>query len=435
MSLATSIEALPDRIEPSTASRLLLWSIVGFTGAMLLWAGLAQVDETAVAVGRVIPSRQLQVVSNLEGGVVSAILVKPGDAVVAGQVLLRLDPEVADGDYSKTSANAQALAARIARLDAEVKGVAPQFPAGLVAAAPSEVAVERSVYAARMTDLSAASAAEAAKVDGATRGLAEAQSTLAVRREGRAQAEREVTLMEPLVEKGIEPRIALDRARSTLAQARDAEAGAAQAVNRARAAIAEAHASQRAVAGKFRSQSVDSLATAKLEMAGQSAALPALKSRVDRTALRAPIAGTVNRVLVTTIGGSVRPGEPLVEVVPAGDSLVIDADVRPADIAFIHPGQKAMVKLTAYDSAVYGGLAGHVERISPDAVTNERTGETHFQVRVRTDQASFKARDGMVLPVSAGMVAEVDITGHKRSVLSYLLNPVTKLRDNAFREK
>ena len=140
-------------------------------------------------------------------------------------------------------------------------------------------------------------------------------------------------------------------------------------------------------------------------------------------------------MLVATVGGSFRPGEPLVEVVPSGDTLVVEADVRPADIAFVHIGQKASVKLTAYDSAIYGSLSGKVERISPDAIINERTGERHYQVRVRTDQAALKASDGMVLPVGAGMVAQVDIIGHKRSVLSYLLNPVTKFSDNVFREK
>ncbi len=435
MSFATTIEALPDRMEPTTASKILLWSIIGFTVVMILWSALARVDETAVANGRVIPSRQLQVIGNLEGGVVSAILVKPGEKVSAGQVMMRLDPAVADGDYGRTSATSQALAARIARLEGEVTGRTPQFPAGLEAVAPAAVAAERGVYSARMADLSAAMAAEAAKADGAARGLAQAESELAVRTEGRAQAEREVALVAPLVDKGIEPRISLDRATSSLAQSRSAEAGAAQAVRRARAAVAEARAGQRSAAGKFRSASVDALASARAEMAGQSATLPALKSRVERTEIRAPIAGTVNRVLVATVGGTVRPGEPLVEVVPAGDTLVVEADVRPADIAFVHIGQSATVKLTAYDSAIYGSLSGKVERISPDAIDNERTGESHYQVRVRTDRAALKASDGMVLPVGAGMIAQVDIIGHKRSVLSYLLNPVTKFSDNVFREK
>ncbi|MBC7506283.1 MAG: HlyD family efflux transporter periplasmic adaptor subunit, partial [Sandarakinorhabdus sp.] len=149
---------------------------------------------------------------------------------------------------------------------------------------------------------------------------------------------------------------------------------------------------------------------------------------------RAPIGGTVNRVLVATVGGSVRPGEPLIEIVPNDDSLVVEADIKPADIAFVHLGQRATVKLTAYDYSVYGSLPARIEQISPDAVINERTGEGHFTVRVRT-LGALHAQDGAALPIGAGMVAQVDLLGHKRSILSYLLTPVSKLRDNAFREK
>ena len=403
MSLATTVEAPPDRIEPAFASRLLLWSIAGFTVVMLIWAALSQVDETAVAPGRVIPSRQLQVVSNLEGGVIADVLVHPGDRVSAGQLLMRLDPATATSDFSKTSATTQALAARIARLEGEVAGHAPAFPAGSMPPPlpPNARSTARGWPISRRR-LRPKPPRPTARCATSTR--RRANSRRGARRARRPK--REAMLIAPLVEKGIEPRIALDRARSTLAQAQSAEAGAADAVNRARAAVAEARAGQRSAAGKFRSQSVDALAQARAEMASRSAELPALKGRLARTELRAPIAGIVNRVLVTTVGGSVRPGEPLVEVVPAGDTLVIDADVKPADIAFIHPGQRATVKLTAYDSSIYGHLDGKVERISPDAVVNERTGESHFQVRVRTDQAALKSPDGMALPVGAGMIAE-----------------------------
>lgn len=422
-------------IAPNKASRVMLWSIAGFTVALIGWAALAEVNETAMAQGRVIPSRQLQVVSNLEGGVVKDILVRPGQHVTAGQLLVRLDPRTAGADLGRGSATTDALAARLARLQAEVAGAAPVFPVELETRSPAAVAAERAIFSARQADISAQTAAERAKAEAASRMLAEAENELAVRREARAQASREADLIAPLVDKGIEPRISLDRARSAVAQATAQEAGSGEAVRRARAGVAEAFAALRAVEGKFRSQTGDQLAAARLELAGQNAALPALQDRMARTEVRAPVAGIVNRVMVATVGGTVRPGEPLVEVVPGGDRLVIDARVRPQDIAFVHPGQPATVKLTAYDASVYGSLAGHVERISPDAVVNERTGESYFEVRVTTDKAALTAPDGMKLPVGAGMVAEVDLLGHKRSVLSYLLSPVTKLKDNAFREK
>ena len=435
MSFASVIETLPERMVPARAARLMLWSIAGFSVVMTGWAGMARINETAVAMGRVVPSRQLQVVSNLEGGVVQAILVRPGQKVGAGDVLLRLDPGVAQADFGRSSAAANALAARIARLEGEVAGRAPVFPAALEAAAGPAVAAERALYTAHLTDVSAASAGDMARAEGAYRALAQAQAERRARAEARAQAAREVAMMAPLVDKGIEPMIALDRARSALVQAQAAEAGAGEAAQRAGAAVAEARAAGRGVSGRFRSLAVDQLAAARAELAGQGAVLPALRTRVERAEIRSPIAGTVNRVLVATIGGTAAPGAPLVEVVPGGDRLVIEAQVRPGDIAFVHVGQTAAVKLTAYDSSVYGALDGVVERISPDAVVNERTGEGHYQVRVVTTQSGLRAPDGMLLPVAAGMVAEVDLIGRKRSVLSYLLSPVTKLRENAFRER
>ncbi len=426
---------LPERTMPARVARLMLWSIAGFSVTMIVWAGLARLDETAVASGRVAPSRQLQVVGNLEGGVVAAILVKSGDKVAAGQLLLRLDPGAAAADFGRSSAAANALSARIARLEAEVSGGAPVFAAGLERAAPAAVATERALWSARRVDVGAAAAGDAARLDGALRSLAQAEAERRAHAEARAQAAREAAMIAPLVDKGIEPAVSLDRARSALVQADAAAAGAGQAVSRAQAAVAEARAATRGVQGRFRSQSVDALAAARAELAGLSAGLPALRTRVDRTAIRSPIAGTIQRVLVATIGGAVGPGAPLVEIVPGGDALVIEAKVRPQDIAFVHPGQSAAVKLTAYDSSVYGALDGRVDRISPDAIVNERTGESHFLVRVVTGASALTAPDGAGVPVGAGMVAEISFIGRKRSVLSYILSPVTKLRENAFRDR
>ena len=422
-------------VPPWLAARLLLWTIVTLTVALLAWAALAQIDEVATANGRVIPSRQLQIVSNLEGGTVKAILVRPGQAVVAGQPLIRLDDTLSAGEFGKTNENHNALAARAARLQAEVAGIPPVFPEELARVAPQVVAIERALYSARLADLAAASSVEQAKLEQANRALGEAEVDAGTRKLGAAAADREASMLGPLVEKGIEPQISLVRAQTAQDQARGAAAGADLAVRRAGGAVAEAQSGLRAVRERYRAQSVEQLTATRAELNSQGATLPALKDRVRRADVTAPIGGTVNRVLIATVGGSVKPGEPLVEIVPAGDTLVVEAEVRPADIAFLHPGQKATVKLTAYDYSVYGGLDGAVERISPDAVVDERTGASHFTIQVRTTANALRATDGSRLPISAGMVAMVDVIGHKRSILSYLLTPVTKLSDNAFREK
>ncbi len=431
MSADTTLDSI-GRVDPARAAQLMLGLITGFLLAMVIWAGLAQMPETAVAVGRVAPARALQQVSNLEGGRVTAILARPGDKVVAGQVLLRLDPDAAAADLGRSSSLTAALQARIARLEAEASGSAPDFDPALPTVV---IAGERALWSARRADLAATGSGDAARRDAATRALAEAESAARVHAEARAQAAREVAMLAPLVEKGIEPAISLARARSVLVQADAALVGAGAAARRAAAMVNEARAAGTSAESRFRSSAADALTAARAELAGQSAALPALQGRVDRTAVRSPIAGTVQRVLVATIGGTVAAGAPLVEIVPAGEALVIDADVRPSDIAFVYPGQATTVRLTAYDSAVYGSLAGEVSRISPDAIVNERSGESHYSVRITTRATALKAPDGTALPIGPGMVAEVNFTGRQRSVLSYLFAPVTKLSQKAFRER
>jgi membrane fusion protein, adhesin transport system len=432
---AAALDVLDAPDTTARAANLLLWTIAAFSGTALLWAGLARVDEVAQAQGKVIPSHQLQIVSNLEGGIVDAIAVKPGDHVAAGQVLLRLDKTQFNAELGRTSGSYDAFAARAARLDAETRGTPLAFPPDMAARAPAVIATERAAYTAQMADLADATSAARAKLDQAERARSEAEVEAATRAQAQTAAAHELAMIAPLVAQGIEPQIEALRAQSAVAQSTGARASADLAVRRAASAVAEAQAELRNVTAKFRTQATEQLAQTRADLASQREALPALADRVSRTELRAPVAGTVNRVLAATVGGTIRPGEPLVEIVPAGDRLVIEALVKPADIAFVHVGQKAFVKLSAYDYSVYGGLEGEVERIAPDATVNERTGESHFIVRVTTQATALHTQDGGRLPISAGMQAEVDMLGHKRSVLSYLLTPVSKLHDNAFREK
>ena len=424
-------DAFRPPLEPARVSRWLLWAVAALTFASLLWAAVARLDETASAPGRVVPAAELQVVSNLEGGTVEAVLVKPGARVAAGQPLLRLDASQNSADYGRSSSLVAALAARAARLEGEATGRAPAFPAGLPAAV---VATEAALHAARRDEAAAAASVESAKLAQAERALGEAQADAGARGQAATLAAQEAAALAPLVNMGIEPRMALTRADSARAQAQGAAAAAAMAVARARSAVAEARSGLRGVAERFRSQAAEQLAQTRADLAAQSAAVPAAAGRLSRSVVRAPVAGTVSRVLITTIGGSVRPGEPLVEIVPAGGGLVVEAQVRPSDIAFIHPGQRASVKLTAYDYSVYGALPGTVERISADAIGDPRGGEAHYAVRVLTT-GTLRGQDGRALQVASGMVAEVDVLGRKRSVLSYLLSPVTKLSEDAFREK
>jgi adhesin transport system membrane fusion protein len=205
-------------------------------------------------------------------------------------------------------------------------------------------------------------------------------------------------------------------------------------VSRVQAAVGEATASLAQQRQDWRSLAANELATAQAEMAARRSALPALAARVARTMVRSPLPGRVNRVMVTTVGAAVGPGAPLVEIVPSEESLLIEALIMPQNIAFVHLGQRAKVNLSAYDSSIYGGLEGHVVAVSPDAVLNEKTGQSFYTVRIRTTRNALVGRGGRPLPIGTGMTADVALLGDQRTVMEYILSPISKLKNTALRE-
>ena len=431
----THLEDLTDRIKPRTASNLLLWFVIGFVVLFVIWAAFAELERTVRGMGRVIPSSQLQIVSNMEGGVVQDILVRPGQQVNEGDPLIRLDPTQMGSEFGSGEATLSALTVKIARLQAEVQGRSPAYPAAVDAATADQIRIEQALHASRMADLSSLTSAAAARAAQAERSVAEAQAAYQARVTARDSRLSEARILRPLVERGIEPRLSLVQAESAAAIAASEAQQAAESIARARASVAEARSALAQIRQEWRAQAANELATAQAELAARRRALPALAERVDRTVVRAPLAGRINRVLVTTRGGTARPGEPLVEIVPSDERLLVEARVRPDDIAFVSLDQEARVAITAYDRAVYGALDGRVVAISPDAVTEERTGETFYLVRVRTDENALKDQAGRRLPIGPGMVAEVNILGDTRTVLQYILSPITKLSESAFRER
>lgn len=419
-----------DGFAPRSAANALLWSILAFVLLFVIWASLTEIDRTVRGQGRVVPSSRMQVISNLEGGIVADILVQAGQTVAAGAPLLRLDQTLSGAELGSSQAATDALAVKVARLTAEVEGRAPVYPA----TDPVLVTIEQALHDARMAELASLVAGGQARVIQAERSLAEAQAVYAARSSARRSSATERDLIRPLVERGIEPRIALVQSENAAAIAENEAVAASAAITRARAGLNEARAAQAQAAQDWRARAATELTAARAELSARSRTLPALSSRVDRTLVKAPVSGRVNRVLVTTIGGSISPGQPLVELVPSRDSLQIEALINPKDIGSVRLGQRARIDITAYDPAVYGSLNGEVVVISPDAILDERTGESHYLVRVRTNKSALFDKAGRSLPIGPGMVATVNLTGDKRSVMSYILTPITRLSETAFRE-
>jgi adhesin transport system membrane fusion protein len=430
----THLEDLADRIKPRAVSNLLLWLIVGFVAIFVLWASLVQLDRTVHAPGRVVPSSRLQVLSNLEAGIVSRILVRSGDTVRRGQPMVMLDQTQAGAEFGSSEATMGALSAKIARLEAEIAGRTPVYPAATTPELAEQIGIERSLHAARMSDLASVGSAAAAREAQASRAVAEAQSAYQSRVSARDSARRQLDLIRPLVERGIEPQVTLIQLENAAAVSGTDAAQASAAIARAQAGVAEARASLAQVRGAWRAQAGTELAAAQSEMAARRQAMPALAAKVKRATVTSPLDGKVNRVLVSTIGGSIGAGQPIAEVVPSADALTIEALVNPKDIAAIRIGQHARVNITAYESAIYGSMDGHVASISPDATVDEKTGDSHYTVRVRADAQAFRDPNGRRLLIGPGMTADVSLIGDKRSVMAYILTPFTRLSERALRE-
>lgn len=428
------LEDLATRVKPRTASSLLLWGLVAFLLIFVVWAAFAELERTVRAPGRVIPNAQLQVVSNAEGGVVESILVQPGQRVAAGQVILQLDPTQTSADFGSGEASVSALGLKANRLQAEIAGREPAFPVPGNAAMAGQIGVEQALHRSRMAELAATRSAADARVRQAQFAVGEAEAAYQARVAARDARLSEARVLRSLVDKGIEPRLSLVQAESAAAVAASEAAAAAAAISRARSAVGEARASASQLTQEWRAVAANELAATQAELAVRRSGIPALAERAERTAVRAPLAGRVNRVLVTTVGSSVPPGAPLAEIVPGEQNLLVEARVRPQDIAFVRMGQRARVEVTAYDPAVYGRLDAAVIAISPDSVIDEQTGELFYTVRVRTALNALRDPAGRRLPIGPGMVANVSLLGDRRTVLQYLLNPITKLSDSALRE-
>lgn len=411
------------------SANIVLWAIVAFVALAFIWAAFTQIDRSVRGVGSVVPSSKLQVVSNLEGGVVEEILVKPGQAVERGDILVRLSPTLSGAAFGSSTAEVSALQAKIARLGAEVRGDSPDY--GI--APESQVAIEQSLHSARMAELQSAQAAGAARVNQAERGVVEAQSMLEARQSSLAALEEELAMIRPLVETRVIPRVDLIRTENDARVARKEVESAQAALARARAGVAEARAENARIRSDWLTKSATDLSVAQAELSAKQLQLPALSDRVDRTIIRSPVTGRVNRVLVTTVGGSVAAGSPIAEIVPSNDALYVEAMIRPQDIANVGLGQAATIEITAYNRAIYGTLKGTVTSISPDAVKDEKTGESFYTVELQTGDKLLD-RDGKPLDIGPGMVANVNLLGEKRSILSYIFTPITRLKETAFRD-
>lgn len=413
---------------------LILVGLFFFFVVFVIWASFASLDETARGEGQIIPAGEVQVIQNLEGGIVDSFMFKEGDTVKKGDVIMRLRDVGAQSDLGSNEARYLGLVAATTRLQAEVDGKdTVEFSEEVMKKVPQSVTEELNAFRANKEKLQGQLSVLEQQLSQRKQEVSElttkSNDLAGVIR--LSQQERDMTA--PLVEKGSAPRIELVQLDRGIKEKQTELNGVRAAIPRANAAISEAQARIAEMKKTFIAEVQTELTTKTAEMNTVKQTLGALEDKKDRTDIRSPVNGTIKDFKINTVGGVVRAGDPIAEIVPVDDNLLVEAKIRPSDIARLRPGMPAMVKITAYDFTIYGGLKGEVSDISADTIKNEK-GEFFYRVKVRTKENSL-TRKGEILPIIPGMVATVDIQTGKKTVMEYLMKPFLKTIENAMNEK
>jgi adhesin transport system membrane fusion protein len=414
--------------------RLTIWAIIAFFLFLVGWAYFSSIDEVTRGDGKAIPSSKLQKIQNLEGGIVAELYVKEGQIVEAGAPLIRLDDTRFVSNAGETEALRLSMLLRVERLSAQVDDRPLNIPDDVLKAAPSQAASERSLYDSRRQQLKDEVGGLQEQLVQRQQELREFSSKQGQYRNQLSLQRQEINMSEPLVAQGAVSPVEVLRLKRAEMETRGQLDATTLAIPRAESAIKEVQRKIDETRGKFRSEALTQLNEARTELNKAASTGKALEDRVSRTLVTSPVRGIVKQLLVNTVGGVIQPGSDMVEIVPLDDTLLVEAKIRPQDIAFLHPGQEAVVKFTAYDYTIYGGLKAKLERIGADTITDEDKKTTYYMITLRTDR-SHLGTDEKPLIIIPGMVASVDIITGKKSILSYLLKPILRARAEALHER
>ncbi len=416
------------------SKHLLLLGIVSFFLIFLVWANFASLDEVTRGEGKIIPSSDTQVVQSLEAGIVDAFLVKEGDEVKTGQVLVRLNAIEASSDLGANRARYLGILAAVTRLQAQVEGKGTvEFPEEVMKGSPQSVTEELNAFRANQLQLNSQTDVMRQQLSQREQEAREINTRIADTRGVISLQQQEMNMVEPLVKSGAAPKMELLQLQRSVKEKSSELNGYLSSLPRLQSSIKEAQARLAEVETNMKAQAQAELSTKTIEMSEIKERLSALTERKGRTELKSPVNGTIQEITVNTVGGVIRPGEDLVKIIPKDDQLIVEAKVKPSDRAFIYPGQKAVVKISTYDFSIYGGLEAEVLDISADTIEDERK-NSFYRVRLRTKETQLKHK-GEVLPITTGMVATADILTGKKTVMHYLLKPFIKTLDNAMTER
>lgn len=412
-------------------AHVMLLAIGGFFVTFLIWSHLAVLDEVTRGEGKIIPSGQTKIVQHFEGGIVAEILVREGAVVENGSVIMRIENRLAEAELAEKTKRYLALLSQAARLGAEARGAETiEFPQEVVTNAPERVRDQQAVFDRNLTELEGKIRIRETQKTQAAQELRQKIAQVAQLENQLTFVREELELIEPLLATGATSRQEVLGKQREVARLEAELEDAQLSIPRIRSQISEAQTTIQQEQTGFRAKAQQELSEVRTEADRIREELVAGQDREQRTDIRSPVTGTVNKILINTIGGVVKPGDPVAEIVPLEDNLLVEARIKPADRAQLYPGLKAVVKVSAYDYSIHGGLDAELQDISADTILDEE-GNPYFRVRLTTNDTSL----GDDKPIIPGMTATVDIITGEKTVLQYLLKPIIKAKENALTER
>lgn len=415
------------------SSSMLLLLIIALVSVVFVWAAVTEIDSVVRGDGKTVSEAQNQLVQSSEPGVVRKRYVNEGDFIKEGELLFDIDPIDAKTKLDQYQKRYSALSVKSIRLKAEVENITPSFPPSILEAAPNSVSTELALYRARLDDLNTKSSILEQRRIQKLNEIQELKINFNAASKGLALIRREIATLEPLVKSGLAPEtrlIALQREEeASIGIANSAESGQ----KRLLSGLEEIDEQLKAERQSYKTSSLTEFSDIQVEMEELKARIPALEDRVERTSVRSPVDGVINRIHYMTTDAYINTGDVLLEIVPTGSELIVETKIDPKDIADIVIGQEVKVSLTAYDPSKFGRIDGSVTSISADAIPNEQTGMQYYLVDVSLHGTIYEDNGDEVI-ILPGMVASIDVLSGKRTILDYFWQPISKTRDTAFRE-
>lgn len=437
--------------EVPSLHRLTIWAMAGLLFCFLVWSYFAALQQVTSGMGKIIPSTQVQIIQSLDGGVLQKLFVQEGMQVIKGQAIASIDDTRFRSDFAEQKQEVSSLRSNVIRLRAELSSIligsseawqrqieinmnVPTYPEDLQENAKFMVERQQEEYSGRLANLINQLAIQGQQIRQREQEVAELASKINTLKISHQIANKELDLTRPLAEKNIVSKIELYKLERSVNELKGELSAVRLLAPKLKSALQESILNRRETALAYRREARSQLNELQNKLSRINESQVGAQDKVTKALILSPVVGTIKTIHINTLGGVVKPGETIAEIVPTEDKLMVEAKIKPRDIAFIYPGLPAIVKITAYDFTRYGGLTGKVEHISADT-TQDEEGNSFYLIRVRTDASSIKNKNGQAMPIIPGMLTEVDVITGKRTILEYILNPILRANEAALRER